>query len=76
MSDAFLNHKFPGRFDQKNKDLIDQIDTDHFLGWPNESMQEWTQECPYGPGKHFLEKGHQIVAEKMTLLKTKIWWVL
>jgi hypothetical protein len=65
MLDTFLNHAFSGREDPKNKDLIDQIDTAHFLGWPNESMLEWTAEVPYGPGKHFLEEGHRIVAEKL-----------
>ena len=65
MLDAFLNHTFSGRADPKNKDLIDQIDTSHFLGWPNESMLEWTAEVPYGSGKHFLEEGHQIVAKKI-----------
>lgn len=65
MLDAFLNHKFAGRSDPKNKDLIDQIDTAHFLGWPNESMLEWTENTPYGPGKHFLEHGHEIVAKKL-----------
>jgi hypothetical protein len=65
MLDAFLNHTFLGRADPKNKDLIDQIDTTHFLGWPNESMLEWTAKVPYGPGKHFLEEGHQIVAKKI-----------
>jgi hypothetical protein len=65
MLDAFLNHKFPGRFNLKNKDLLDKIDTSHFLGWPDESMAEWTKGVPIGPGFHFLEAGHKIVAEKI-----------
>ena len=65
MLDTFINHKFPGRFDSKNKDLLDKIDTTHFLGWPNESMQEWTEGVPIGPRMHFLEEGHQIVADKI-----------
>jgi hypothetical protein len=65
MLDTFINHKSPIRFDEKNKDLIDKIDTRTFLGWPTESMQEWTVGTPTGPRLHFLEEGHQIVADKI-----------
>ena len=65
MLDTIINHKFPGRLSDANKDLINQIDTDFFLGWPSESMEEWTKDVPLGPGKHFLEQGHKIVASKV-----------
>ena len=65
MLDAIINHKSPLRFDEKNQSLISKIDTDRFLGWPNESMQEWTQGVPLAPRLHFLEEGHMIVAEKI-----------
>jgi hypothetical protein len=73
MLDAFGNHLDSRRNNLQNLDLVQQINTDHFLGWPNESMMEWTKNCPTGdlwpiptgPGGHFLDQGHQIVAEKI-----------
>lgn len=73
MLDAFGNHKDLRRFDLANADLIKQINVKHFLGWPTESMMEWTVDAPCGnkwpilkgPGGHFLDEGHRIVADKI-----------
>jgi hypothetical protein len=65
MLDTFINHISPMRFDPKNQYLVEKIDTNRFLGWPNESMQEWTVGVPIGPRMHFLEQGHEIVAKKL-----------
>jgi hypothetical protein len=65
MLDAFINHEMPNRMSESNIDLVKKIDTSRYLGWPNESMKEWASNVPYGPHKHFLEEGHQIVAEKI-----------
>lgn len=65
MLDTFINHKYSGRHSETNNDLISKIDTTNYLGWPNESMQEWTEHAPKGPHFHFLEEGHRIVAEKI-----------
>ena len=46
-------------------EFIKQIDKTHFLGWPFESMMEWTYGCPKGPRGHFLEQGHEIVSDKI-----------
>jgi hypothetical protein len=45
--------------------LPKQIDTDNYLGWPNEGMAEWTQGCKRGPNGHFLEDGHRKVTAKL-----------
>ena len=45
--------------------LTKQIDTQHFLGWPNEGMAEWTNGCKRGPRGHFLEEGHRKVTAKL-----------
>ena len=39
----------------------------NYLGWPNENMQTWTwnADCAKGPRGHFLEQGHEIVADKI-----------
>jgi hypothetical protein len=64
MCDAFGNHRDQRRFAVENQSLIDQIDVDKFLGWPYQSMQEWIGDAPIGPRGHFLELGHQRVADK------------
>lgn len=51
-------------FDQKPF-YIQQIDQSKFIGFEHSGMIEWTQHCACGPGGHFLEQGHQIVAEKI-----------
>jgi hypothetical protein len=48
-----------------NQQLHEQIDSGHYLGWPNNTMMEWTYNCPQGPNGHFLEQGHRIVADKL-----------
>lgn len=64
MADAFGNHKDPGRYAESNQDLLKRIDSYNFLGWPTETTFEWVGSVPWGPGGHYLEEGHQIVAEK------------
>jgi hypothetical protein len=73
MLDAFGNVGNVGRI--KNQDLITQIDQTMFLGWPYHSMMEWTHGCAKGPGGHFLEKGHQKVAEKINEHIRHLGWV-
>jgi hypothetical protein len=73
MLDAFGNTQNLER--NKNQDLIDQIDKKLFLGWPNESMMEWTYGTAQGPRGHFLEDGHKIVAEKINEHIRHLGWV-
>lgn len=61
MIDAFGNTKVRNL----NKSLVSLINSDYFLGWPQESMMEWTYGTAQGPNGHFLEQGHEIVAEKI-----------
>ena len=63
MLDTFDNHNY--RTMANTQKLSEQVETNYFLGWPNESMMEWTHGCPKGPGGHFLEQGHEIVANKI-----------
>jgi lysophospholipase L1-like esterase len=62
MLDSFGNHQGMHR---NSNELIKQIDTTTYLGWPNESMMEWTYCTAQGPRGHFLEEGHAIVANKI-----------
>lgn len=63
MLDAFKNHLDLNRHTEL--DLISKIDTTRYLGWPDQSMQEWTKDTKIGPRYHFLEEGHSIVAKKI-----------
>ena len=44
---------------------FNQVNKDYFLGFGESGMLEWTYECAQGPGGHFLEDGHKIVADKI-----------
>ena len=58
----------------KLSDLIDQIDTKSYIGWPN-TMMEMTHGVPKGPGGHFLEQGHEIVADKIYEYIRHLGWI-
>jgi len=74
MLDSFGNHQANQRIHEENNNLLQQIDTTYYIGWPNESMMEWTYGTPQGPNNHFLEQGHQKVADKIyEHLKTIKW---
>ena len=60
MLDTFGNNSY-----RKNNIVVDQIDSTYYIGWPTTTMMEWTHGCPKGPGDHFLEQGHEIVADKI-----------
>jgi hypothetical protein len=55
--------------------LSSMINEETFLGWPNEQFVEWTYGCPQGPNGHFLEEGHQRVAEKINEHIRNLGWV-
>ena len=57
------------------KHLIDKVDQINYLGWPNETMQEWTYGTSQGPYGHFLEQGHEIVANKIYEYIRHLGWV-
>lgn len=56
-----VNPIYTWTFD-RYKILIDQIDKDYFIGWPNYGMVDFMGDCPKGPGGHPLELGHQRIA--------------
>jgi len=61
MIDAFGNNQAR----KLTTDLINQIDTTYFLGWPNDTLMKWARLAQKGPGGHFLEDGHKIVTDKI-----------
>jgi hypothetical protein len=60
---------------EKFASTINRIDTQYFIGWPNESMMEWTFGTPKGPNGHFLAAGHTIVADKIYEYIRHLGWV-
>jgi lysophospholipase L1-like esterase len=60
MLDTFDNNNY-----RKNNTVVDQIDSTYYVGWPTTTMMEWTYRIPQGPNGHFLEQGHEIVANKI-----------
>ncbi len=60
MLDTFGNNNY-----RKNNTVVDQIDPTYYIGWPTTTMMEWTYKTPQGPNGHFLEQGHEIVADKI-----------
>ena len=41
------------------------LNVDNFIGWPTDGMAEWVGDAPRGANGHFLEDGHNIVAERI-----------
>jgi Family of unknown function (DUF6071) len=65
MLNIVQNEYYKKRLFEGHQKYFDQVDTDYFLGFNKSGMMEWTYGCAQGPGGHFLEQGHQIVAERI-----------
>ena len=70
MLDTFGNNNY-----RKNNTVVDQIDPTYYIGWPTTTMMEWTHGCPKGPGDHFLEQGHEVVADKIYEYIRNFGWI-
>lgn len=56
--------------------LKKSIDPTYYVGWPGKTMMEMVgTDIPRGPGGHFLELGHQIVATKIYERIRNLGWV-
>jgi hypothetical protein len=47
--------------------LLKEVDTDHCVDWES-NMMEWCAGLPHGKYSHFLEQGHQLVANRFEQL--------
>ena len=70
MLNTFGNNRY-----RKNDIGVDQIDSTYYIGWPTTTMMEWTYETPQGPKGHFLEQGHEIVADKIYEYIRNLGWI-
>ena len=75
MLDSFGNHQVNNRTAEANKDLLDQIDSRFYVGWPRDTMMEWAYNTEIGPKGHFLDRGHVKVAEKIYQHMEQLSWV-
>jgi len=75
MLDSFGNHQANQRTELQNKHLLDQIDSAFYIGWPNESLMEWTYNTPQGPQGHFLNEGHIRIADKIYYHMEQLSWL-
>jgi hypothetical protein len=75
MLDSFGNHQVNNRTADGNRDLLNQIDGQFYIGWPMDTMMEWTNGAERGPRQHFLDQGHKIVADKVYNHMERLAWV-
>jgi lysophospholipase L1-like esterase len=79
MLDSFIECYNPESSREKMRllmpQLVNQINSTYYLGWPNETMMEWTYGCSKGPGGHFLEQGHELVANKIYEYIRHLGWI-
>ena len=45
--------------------LVEQVDKEYYVGWPQEGFTHWQDKAPLGPNGHPLELGHQRIADKI-----------
>ena len=65
MVQTHQSHDLTMKYWQNNIDLLEKIDSSYFLGWPNQAFVDWTWKLPKGKMGHFLEQGHEVVADKL-----------
>lgn len=75
MLTTVANEYYKNNFGKQYQYYEKLIDTKQFLGWPNRGMSEWTVPCKRGPGGHFLEEGHQRVADKINEHIRNLGWL-
>jgi len=62
-------------YSEKLNYLIEQVDKDYYVDWPEWGMTDWMGDCPKGPRDHPLELGHQRIAEKINEHIRNLGWL-
>jgi hypothetical protein len=75
MIDAFGNDYNTFKTNDKIMKFRKKIDPKYYVGWPDDTMMEITYKLPKGPRGHFLEHGHQVVADKIYEHIRNLSWV-
>ena len=56
-------------------ELANRVETSTYIDWPLRGSADWVYGTPHGPGGHFLEEGHQIVATNIYDRINSLGWV-
>ena len=75
MCNIVQNEYYKKKHFDGQQEFFAQVDREKFLGFNESGMMEWTYGCPQGPGGHFLEQGHQIVANQIYEHIRHIGWI-
>lgn len=76
MTVTFTNEHYHKNLYHDMRVIANLIDRTYFIDWPNAGMAEWVgEETPRGPRGHFLEQGHEIVAERIYEHIRHLGWV-
>jgi lysophospholipase L1-like esterase len=75
MLDSFGNNFGDFKTDAQIMQLLNQVDHRYYIGWLKDNMTDWTYATPRGPGGHFLEAGHQVVADKIYEHIRSLGWI-
>jgi len=74
MFDVFSNAAKEERYID-TADLLAQIDTTSYWGWPDKTLMAVTWGLPIGPRGHFLNEGHAKVAEEIYNYMEQLAWL-
>jgi hypothetical protein len=75
MCRAVGNEHYYNQYHHKDPKLVSLVNKDYFPGWPDTGMMEWTYGTEQGPNGHFLETGHEIVANQIYEHIRNLSWV-
>ena len=75
MIDAFGNDYNTFKTNDKIMKFRKKIDSRYYVGWPDYTMMEITNNLPKGPRGHFLEEGHAAVSNKIYEHIRHLGWV-
>jgi hypothetical protein len=74
MCDVCANEYYHKICAGKLQEFKAMLDTNHFVGYPNAGMAEWTYKCKKGPNGHFLDEGHFKVADELLTNIDRLGW--
>lgn len=75
MIDIMQNNYYRAVGQEQHKDLEDQINKKHFVGWGKFGMTELTDHLPAGPGGHPLDQGHEKIAQTIYEHTRHLSWI-
>ena len=75
MLNIVQNEYYKKKWFDGQANYFSQVNTEQFIGFNESGMLEWTYGCKQGPGGHFLEQGHQIVADRIYEHIKSLGWI-